>query len=409
MNMPATGTQVQAASAYPTPQVRPSATVSLFDETRMAALYRFAELMSKGISTVPTHLRGNVGDCMAVCMAAQRWGMDPFVVAQKTHSVNGTLGYEGQLVGALINTSASLQGRLNFKWFGPWEKIVGKFKWLESKTKKDAHGQPSRYAVPAWDSNKDEEGLGVECFGTIVGETEPRVLSILMLQARTRNSTLWAEDPKQQIAYLAEKRWARLHMPEVLLGVYTPDELAAPRDMGMAEVVEPVDDAGPTDALLQAARDAADGGRVVFGPWWNQLLPAQRRTLQNELDDLATRTKAADDRRTVDNGADPVQAPAASPVAPAASAAPAAAPTDATPRTRPRAPAPRPAAAPAPAAAVASTGAPKFTAEQVRDRLANAPDVDALYIAADLINVVEDEAARPALEALFEERKETFE
>lgn len=31
--------------------------------------------------------------------------------------------------------------------------------------------------------------------------------------------------PKQQIAYLAVKYWARLYCPEVVLGVYTPEEL----------------------------------------------------------------------------------------------------------------------------------------------------------------------------------------
>lgn len=63
-----------------------------------------------------------------------------------------------------------------------------------------------------------------------------------MTQARTRNSTLWTEDPKQQIAYLAQKRWARLYCPDVLLGVYTPDELEQPveRFMGDIEEVKPV-------------------------------------------------------------------------------------------------------------------------------------------------------------------------
>ena len=31
-------------------------------------------------------------------------------------------------------------------------------------------------------------------------------------------------DPKQQLAYLAVKYWARLYCPGVILGVYTPDE-----------------------------------------------------------------------------------------------------------------------------------------------------------------------------------------
>lgn len=55
-----------------------------------------------------------------------------------------------------------------------------------------------------------------------------------------RNSPLWVADPRQQLAYLATKRWARLHAPDVMLGVYSVDELqdhAIERPMGPAEVV----------------------------------------------------------------------------------------------------------------------------------------------------------------------------
>jgi hypothetical protein len=38
-------------------------------------------------------------------MQAAQWGMNPFAVAQKTHVVNGTLGYEAQLVNAVVSSS----------------------------------------------------------------------------------------------------------------------------------------------------------------------------------------------------------------------------------------------------------------------------------------------------------------
>ncbi|MDF2784463.1 MAG: fii1 [Pantoea eucrina] len=40
----------------------------------------------------------------------------------------------------------------------------------------------------------------------------------------TRNAPLWKTAPKQQLAYLAVKYWARLYCPDVIPGVYTPDE-----------------------------------------------------------------------------------------------------------------------------------------------------------------------------------------
>lgn len=205
-----------------------------------------ATLMASGKSTIPEHLRGNKSDCFAVTMQAMQWGMNPYAVAQKTHLVKGTLGYEAQLVNAVITSRAPVKERLHYEWFGEWERILGSFVERESKTKKDDHGNPLKYRVPGWKS-EDEKGLGVKVWATFDGESEPRVLTLLMTQASVRNSTLWADDPRQQLAYLATKRWARLYCPDVIMGVYTPDELADPAEkfMGEADVVDSKPAAAP--------------------------------------------------------------------------------------------------------------------------------------------------------------------
>ncbi|WP_224788406.1 recombinase RecT [Pseudomonas fluorescens] len=48
-----------------------------------------AMMMSKGVTTVPKHLKGNQADCMAVVLQAMQWQMNPFAVAQETFIVNG--------------------------------------------------------------------------------------------------------------------------------------------------------------------------------------------------------------------------------------------------------------------------------------------------------------------------------
>lgn len=183
----------------------------------MQQLHSFAALMASGKSTVPQHLQGNTGDCMAIAMQAAQWGMNPFAVAQKTHTVQGTLGYEAQLVNAVITSMAPTKDRLRFEWFGDWSRVIGCF---VEKTSKNGN----KYIAPNW-TLAQEKGLGVKVWATLHGEDEPRVLELLLSQAQVRNSTLWASDPKQQLAYLAIKRWARLYCPDVILGVYTPDEL----------------------------------------------------------------------------------------------------------------------------------------------------------------------------------------
>jgi hypothetical protein len=176
-----------------------------------------ANIMATGVSTVPAHLR-NPADCAAVIMQAMQWNMNPYAVAQKTHFVNGILGYEGQLVNAVINSLAPTKDRLHYEWFGPWERIIGKFEIRK--------GDKGEYRVPGW-KLEDEAGIGIRIWATLKGEDAPRELTLLLAQARTRNSPLWADDPRQQLAYLAVKRWARLYCPDVILGVYTPEEFDA--------------------------------------------------------------------------------------------------------------------------------------------------------------------------------------
>jgi hypothetical protein len=278
------------------------------------AIVRVAEMMAKSRGAVPKHLRDNPGGCMAVTMQAMRWNMDPFALAVKTYQIDDNpIAYEGQAVIAALNNSPLLVTRLSFRWDGPWERIVGRFKQVESKTKKDSEGNPKKFIVPDWDFNKDEEGLSVTVWATLVDEPAPRELTLLMKQARVRNSPLWAEDPKQQIAYLAGRRWGRLHAPDVIMGVFTPDELEElPRNMGEADVVrEKVD-----PALLARAETAAAKGRAAYQEFWKHCTHGERAILSEQTDHherLKNVAAAADDKRTVSAGPPPAPTPAPTP------------------------------------------------------------------------------------------------
>ncbi|MDR5790314.1 recombinase RecT [Caballeronia sp. LP003] len=241
-------------------------------------LERVAAMMASATVMVPEHCRGKPGNCFAIAARAHGWGLDPFALAPKTHLVGTTLGYEAQVIGAAINNSGLLRDRLNFEWFGDWSKVLGRFETKTSKTKKNEHGEAQTYRVPAW-TPEDEEELGVRVWATLKGEDEPRTLDVLLTQARVRNSTLWADDPRQQLAYLAEKRWGRLYTPEVILGAYTRDELETidlgERDMGRAEEVQRPRVNDPGDSIkaklrrvtlkevLKAIDDATTGAELV--------------------------------------------------------------------------------------------------------------------------------------------------
>lgn len=199
-------TEVAAASDLGNPSA------FLFDAKRMHALMDFAEMMSKAVVTVPKHLHGKPADCLALTLQAMRWRMDPYVVAGKTHLVNGNLGYEAQLVVAVLKNSGAVKGRPHYEYRG--------------------------------DSNT------LECRAGFVPTGEDAIVWTEWLSIAgitTKNSPLWKVNPKQQFGYLQARNWARLYAPDALLGVYTDDELQvipaqpAERYMGNADEVKPAD------------------------------------------------------------------------------------------------------------------------------------------------------------------------
>ena len=210
-------------------------------------MYRAAEMMASARITVPKHLAGSPGDCLAIIMQATQWGMNPFAVAQKTHLINGTLGYEAQLVNAAVSSSPLLGSRIGYDWEGDWKGVNGKA------------------------DKSDERAVTVSA--TLKGESEPRKLRVSMAQVGVRNSPNWESDPRQQIAYLATKKWARLHAPDVLLGVYTTDEVETfqqptERHMGTADEVRTVLPAYPAadfEKNLQAWAKVVAGGKKTAG------------------------------------------------------------------------------------------------------------------------------------------------
>ena len=110
MNQPAKDLAVQAAAELPATHV----TSIMLNGDLMNTINQMATMMANGNCTIPDHLQGNHADCYAIALQACQWMMNPFQVAQKTHLVNGTIGYEAQLVNAVTSPArgASRAGSL---------------------------------------------------------------------------------------------------------------------------------------------------------------------------------------------------------------------------------------------------------------------------------------------------------
>ncbi|MBW9430712.1 recombinase RecT [Atlantibacter hermannii] len=200
---------------------------AIFSPSGLRQLQQFAEVMAQSVQTLPKHLAGKPADCMAVAMQAAQWGMNPFAVAQKTHLVNGTLGYEAQLVNAVVTSSRAVQGRFKYEYGGDWD------------------------AYMLHPDKQHEAGLFIRVGAVIRGETEITWGEpVYLAPITTRNSPLWKTTPKQQIAYLAVKYWARLYCPEVILGVYSPDEFDEPLPRVERDVTPPATSAAGLNSLI---------------------------------------------------------------------------------------------------------------------------------------------------------------
>ena len=157
----------------------------------MGAVMEFAKMMAVADIGIPKHLRGNPGACLAVTVQAIEWGITPFQAANKSYSVNDRLGYESQLIHAVILARAPIRGRLKCEYSG------------DGPTRK----------CRVWAELRDGSG-------EVVSYESPVFAAI-----KVKNSPLWTGDPDQQFFYFSSRAFARRHFPDVLLGVYARDEL----------------------------------------------------------------------------------------------------------------------------------------------------------------------------------------
>lgn len=228
----------------------------ILNDGAMSAIFKMGDLMANCKATIPAHLKGNTGDCVAIVMQAHQWGMNPFAVAQKTHLVNGTLGYESQLVNAVISSSTAVQGRFKYQAVGDWSKVAKK----------------------GWSLN-DESGLGVKVGATLSGEDEITWgETIWLATVGTRNSPLWKTAPYQQLCYLALKYWSRLYTPDVLLGVYDKEDIEQPSERTEREI-NPVTSADDLNAAFSDTKKKA----AVKAPIEAEFIPKQEEQSQFEI------------------------------------------------------------------------------------------------------------------------------
>lgn len=249
-----TTTQELATIPDPTTQL-------LFNPEAMQQVHNLATIMAEAKITVPKHFQGSIGDCMAVIMQATQWGMNPFAVAQKTHLVSGNLGYEAQLVNAVVSSSKAIKGRFHYRFSGDWNQ--------------NGNGNDEWIQVGAIIAGEQEITWGERLY--------PAKVSV-------KNSPLWKTAPKQQAAYLAVKYWARLYCPDVILGVYSADEF---EDLPERDITPPKEEVEPEESQLPPCSDGYINGNMNK---WIDWVESGRTTTEAIIQKIQVKASLSEDQ-----------------------------------------------------------------------------------------------------------------
>lgn len=245
---------------------RPFTPRDLLEDSNFDKIWRMAEALSNSALSIPKELKGNLGDCLAIVTQAMIWGLNPFSVAQKAHVINGKLGYEAQLVNAVVMQSGAIVGSFHYEYNGDscrvgavlrGEKSITWGEWLSAST------------------------------------------------VTTRNSPLWKTNPKQQMGYLQVKNWARSYTPGALLGIYSDDELAG-FDSPVTASIASAAAVHPTLPAYQA------GAFEKNLPAWAKIVAEGKKTPGDLLATLSTKATFSEEQkaRLLSLKVAPVAAPA---------------------------------------------------------------------------------------------------
>lgn len=189
-----------------------------------AGAFELAQRMAKALASsdlVPPQYRNNVSNTLLALEIAQRIGASPLMVMQNLNIIHGKPSWSSQFIIAAINS-------------------CGRFSPLRFRVEGEGEARVvTAYAL--------EKGTGEVLDGPPV--------SIAMAKAEgwmAKNGSKWATMPDLMLRYRAAAFFGRLYSPDVLMGVYTADEVV---EIDAAEV--PVVQATPSSSVDELNQEIA--------------------------------------------------------------------------------------------------------------------------------------------------------
>lgn len=243
-------TQLATRPAQPLREIRVvQSEVALFDTAKFEHMNRLSGAMA-ACALIPKHLMGiknTAGqfeyfhadtiraNCLLIVNQAANWDQDPFAVAQKTYVIDGKLGYEGQLIAAVINTRSDIKGRLKHRFNS---KQGDELAVVVYGSTGDIPADAAPLLVKLADEGDRSAMSDLEAMGVLAVRLDVK-------QAKTKND-IWNKDPEQKLIYSGVIRWARRFRPEVIQGVSSREELEEINDIPAAKGLELPPSTAPT-------------------------------------------------------------------------------------------------------------------------------------------------------------------
>lgn len=188
--------------------------------------FELAQRMANALATstiVPKDYQGKIGNCLIALEMASRLSTSPLMVMQNLYVVNGRPAWSSQYIVAMINSSKKYQTELQYEIKG--------------------------------------SGMNMSCFAYADDYNGHRVTgpTITMDMAKKegwldRAGSKWKTMPDVMIRYRAASFFGRLNCPDMIMGLYSTDEII---DIGNDEYEM------MSDAVLDVESEISDNANQV--------------------------------------------------------------------------------------------------------------------------------------------------
>lgn len=193
-----------------------------------SAGFNLAVRMSQALASstiVPKDYQGNVGNCIIALEMAGRLNTSPMMVMQNLYIVNGRPAWSSQYIIAMINSSRKYKTELQY----------------------DMHGSGDTLECTAY--AEDYNGHKV---------TGPKITMQMAKEEGwvSKNGSKWRTMPEVMMRYRAASFFGRLNCPDMIMGIYSTDEVIELRD----------EDYSVMDTMTQAEEEIKGNANQVTIP-----------------------------------------------------------------------------------------------------------------------------------------------